>query len=376
LNTLRSSRAVAGLLAATLLAACSGGSSAPSTPGGGNTTNPTTVKIKIAGTSPQSKLRQLRAKHVKPKYISVGTNGIAIYAYPSNQGQPQNPTAVADVSASSKYCTVNSDGSGDRVCAVPINAPSGSDDFTVDGYDQPPSGGKPAGNELEVGTALDVTIVQGQPNEVDLTFDGIIASMSIAPTLQVSQDDGVQHVYYMAVNTFDADNYTIIDVTPFVNPLTVAVNNDPNGTLSILPPASGTDPRLYEIQYNGLTVTDAQVTASATGVKTASSDFTSMIVSPQKITVAKGKSAPITASLAVPAGVTENPPFFTATVSANTANCSIDGLSPGSSDTQTPTQPGAPVQFTITGVTGTGCNIAIISPGPIYALLVVSVTIT
>ncbi len=371
MNTLRLSRIGAAALASILLASCGGGSGSSSTPGQNG--NPTTLNIKIAGTNPQSKLRQLRSKHVQPKYVSVATEGIAVYAYPSNQGPPSNPTAVADVSASSSNCTVDSDGSGDRVCAVPVSAPAGSDDFLVDAYDKPPSGGKPAGNLMEVGTALDVTIKPGQPNDVNLTFDGVIASMAIAPVLMVSQDDQVQHTYPFAVNTFDADNYVIIDTTPFENPLSIAVKNDPNSTLAIIPPAAGTDPRLYTFTYNGMVVTDAQIVASATNVTSASADFTSMITTPQKLTIAKGKSGTITSQLAVPAGTTSQGPFQANT--NNLPNCYINGQKSVSSVQVQPSAPGAAVTFTITAAAGTGCGIAIISPGPIYALEVIQVTI-
>ncbi len=369
MNPLHPSRVGAAALASLLLASCGGGSGSSSTPG--QTGSPTTLNIKIAGTSPQSKLRQLRSKHVQPKYVSVATEGIAVYAYPSNQGPPSNPTAVADVSASSANCTVDSDGSGDRVCAVPVSVPAGSDDFLVDAYDKPPSGGKPAGNLMEVGTALDVTITPGQPNNVNLTFDGVIASMAIAPLLMVSQDDQVQHTYPFAVNTFDADNYVIIDTTPFENPLSIAVKNDPNSTLAIIPPAAGTDPRLYTFTYNGMVVTDAQIVASATNVPSASADFTSMITTPQKLTIAKGKTGTITSQLAVPAGTNSQGPFSANT--NNATNCSVNGSS-GTVQVQ-PSSPGAAVTFTIKALAGTGCGVAIISPGPIYALEVIQVTI-
>jgi len=346
----------------------------------------TTLNIKIAGSSQQSALHRLMVKRrlaerLTPKYVSLATNGLAVWAWPQGTTEPTNPTAVADVSATSPYCTVASDGSGDRTCAVPVSAPSGTDDFQVNGYDQPPSGGNPAGNELETGFVSGVVIQPSQPNTVNVTFDGLIASLSTAPTWMTSQNDGSTHNYSFAVNAYDADNYVIIDTAPFANTLNVAVQNDPTGTLTVVPPGSGTDPRFYGLTYNGGTTNptgapDAQLIASASGVTgTAQLDFTPLVLAPQKISFTHGGSgATFTAQLAVPAGITpQSYQQFVAGPSVS-GNCMVDGL-PGNVPVSWTN--GNPVSFTVTAANPGNCTIDVIGPETYsgFALGTVQVTV-
>jgi hypothetical protein len=370
-------RVAAAFVASALLASCSGG--------GG--TSPTTstqskhamVNIKISGSGTQSKFRQSKlyqAQHQRrTKYVSVATNGIAVYVY-AYGGQPgSSPTAVADVSATSPYCTIDSDGSGDRICGIPISAPVGADDFLIDGYDQPPANGQVQGNELETGTAVDVTITPSGPNQINVTFDGIISSLNIVPIWQTSQNDGTAHQYSFSVNAYDADNYVIIDTVPFANALTVVIQNDPNKTLSLTAPGSGQNPSYYTLNYNGGTVNDAQIIASAAGVtQTTTEDFTPMIVIPTKLTIQSGGSGTFTAQMAVPADQTPQSYQQFVETSEEPSIC-------GPTQTGGVTEPwtnGNPVTFTVTSVgTGGGCSIAMTGPETTtgYALQTVAVTI-
>jgi hypothetical protein len=351
LSDLRSNRAAhsaAALLAISLLASCSGGGGGPTT--ATQSKHKAILNIKIAGSGTQSKLRKL-AQQRHTKYVSVATNGLAIYAYPASQSQPSTPTIVADVSSSSQYCTAENDGSGDRVCGIPVAAPTGTDDFVIDGYDEPPSNGQVQGNELEVGTALDVQITSGAANQVNVTFDGIVASIQIAPVWMTSQDDGNAHAYTFVVNAADADGYQIIDVTPFVNPLSISIQNDPNKTLSITPPAQGTDPRIYTLNYNGGVVNDAQVVASVSGVSaTTTLDFTPIIVTPQTLTLSlsTNPSGTFTAQMAVPADQTAGQASqFWSSASENTEVCQITAPDGTFGPAQAPWTNGNPVTFTV-----------------------------
>lgn len=362
----RSTRSAAALLASLVLAACSGAGTHPSSG------VLTTLNFKVSGNGHSAlQHRQKMSKTVNPKYISQATNGLALWVWPFGQSEPQNPTLVADVSAASPYCTVATDGSGDRLCAIPVNAPVGADDFQANGYDQVPSGGKPAGNLMESGTILDQTIVAGQGNQIALTFDGQIASLAMSPALIVSQDDGITHGFPFAVNALDADGYTIIDVTPFNNPLLIGVTNDPNSTLTVTPPAQGTDPRLYTVSYNGGNLTAGQINASTTGVSgTVTLYLTPMITTPQTLSIKAGNSGTFTTSLATPPNA---PAQGNYTGNAPTNNCSIMPLS------QAPSSNGASVTWTVSvpaSVQGNNCAVDVISPGPLYADQTVNITIT
>jgi hypothetical protein len=368
-------RLAAAVLTSALLAACGGGRGASIDGLSALSKKHTILNIKIAGSNAQSKLFRLQQKR-RTKYVSEATNGLAIYAYLSSQSQPAQPTVVADVSATSPYCTVATDGSGDRVCGIPVTAPVGTDNFVLDGYDQVPQGGVVQGNELETGTALDVSIVQGAANQVNVTFDGVIASVAILPIWQTSQNDGVAHTYSFAVNAYDADNYAIIDVVPFANALSVAIANDPNKTLSITPPASGTDPRFYTLNYNGGLVTDAQVTASAAGVsQTTTMDFTPMITTPNTLTlsISKNPTGTFTAAMAVPSDQTPQSYQYYSDLSEEPLNCTVSPTGTNS----VPWTSGSPVTFTVTATAGSGCSIAVTGPetNTGFALQTIQVTI-
>ncbi len=365
----RPTRSAAALLASLALAACSGAGTHPSTG------VRATLNFKVSGSNGLGTLqhRSRMSKKINPKYVSQATNGIALWVWPSSQQEPQNPTLVADVSAASPYCTVATDGSGDRLCAIPVNAPVGQDDFQANGYDQVPSGGKPAGNLMESGTILNQTIVAGQGNQINLTFDGQIASLAMSPAWIVSQDDGISHTSTFAVNGLDADGYTIIDVTPFNNPLTVGVTNDPNSTLAITPPAQGSDPRLYSVTYNGGNLTAGQINASASGVSgSVTLYYTPMITQPQTLTIKAGNSATFTTSLATPPNAPAQGDYV-ASVLGSVNFCFVAPLF------QAPPANGDPVTWTVSisaSGAGSNCSVDVISPGPLYATQTVAVKIT
>jgi hypothetical protein len=382
LRTGRPGRVGCAVLTALLLAGCGGRGASIDGFGSASALSKhkaATLNIKIAGSSAQSKLFRLQQKR-RTKYVSLATNGIAIYAYQASQPQPSSPTEVADVSATSPFCSVDSDGSGDRVCSIPVTAPAGTDDFVIDGYDQPPSNGQVAGNELETGTALDVTIVQGQQNQVNVTFDGIIASIQMSPIWETSQNDGVSHTYPFAVDAADADGYQIIDVAPFANALSVTVQNDPNNTLKVIPPIQGADPRVYSFTYNGKVVNDGQIVASAAGVSATSTlDFTPIVVSPTSLTInMSNPTGTFTAQMAVPSDQTPNPSYqYWSVASQEPQNCSVASPSGLFGNDAYPWSNGNPVTFTVTALAGNGCSIAVTGPETStgYALNLVQVTI-
>lgn len=88
--------------------------------------------------------------------ISITVTGIAA---------PQ----IADISATSPNCTVSPAG---RTCTIPVQAPVGSDIFTVTIFDGPNA----TGNQLSTGTAP-TTVVPGLPFSVTISLSGIIKSL-------------------------------------------------------------------------------------------------------------------------------------------------------------------------------------------------------
>ncbi len=362
----------AALLAVALLASCGGTGSSTR----GTLSHNALVTFKFAGNGAQSALHRLQEKrrtmeHRSPKYVSLATNGIAIYVYPAGQSPGSKPTAVANVSSSSTLCTVDSDGSGDRVCTIPVTAPTGTDDFLVNGYDQPPSGGQVEGNELETGLASNVPITQGGSNSVSLTFDGIVQSVAVSPNWMTSQNDGIAHTYSFAINAYDADHYTIIDTVPFANALTVAIQNDPNKTLSVTAPGTGVNPSFYTLNYNGGIVNDGQIIAGATGItSTSQMDFTPMITVPTKLKIQSGSSGTFTVQMAVPAGVTPSGQEFIA--EEPPSNCQL----PSAENLDIPWTNGNPQTVTVSTTGGNNCTVNVIGPEALNGFALQSVQIT
>jgi hypothetical protein len=374
------------LLATVALAACAGGGST-----GGSVhaaSKNVTVQFKFAGNGAQSKLHRLQVarrtkERLSPKYVSLATEGIAIYVYPASQSPGSTPTAVADVSSTSPYCSTDTDGSGDRFCAVPVTAPPGTDDFLVDGYDQPPSGGKVAGNLLETGTDTGVSISASGANQVNLTFDGVVASVQMQPNWVTAPANGTTSTIPFALNAFDADNYTIVDTTPFENSLKISIANDPNGTMKIIKPGSGTNPSLYNLEYNGGALTDGQLVGTADGISSTSTlDLTPLVNSPNSLTVKAGQTGTFTSQMAPPAGVTPSGYFgdYIAQNTSGTYNCTVSpgGSSNVGTDQAYPWTDGNPVTFTVTGVLAGSCQVYVF--GPItndgLATSIVNVTVT
>jgi streptogramin lyase len=76
---------------------------------------------------------------------------------------------IADISATSANCTASAAG---RTCTIPVQAPVGSDVFTVTIFDGPNA----TGNQLSAGTAP-TTVVPGIPFSVTITLAGVIHSL-------------------------------------------------------------------------------------------------------------------------------------------------------------------------------------------------------
>ena len=126
----------------------------------------------------------------KPAYVSASTKSATISVTPGNASTTVNCTSV---------------------CSGTIAAPAGSDTFTVNLYDAQNG----TGNLLSTGTATQ-TIVVGQANTVSLTFNGVVASLSLSlnPT---SVTTGTSTNVAVTANALDADGNTIVGPGSYVN---------------------------------------------------------------------------------------------------------------------------------------------------------------
>jgi hypothetical protein len=184
----------------------------------------------------------------RPAYISTATQSATI--------------AVNGTNATTVNCTAS--------CSAEVNAPVGSDTFAVNLY----SGQNAGGSLLSTG-ALTQTIVAGQANSVNVTFNGVVATLALtlsALSLNVGSSTGVT----VTVEAEDASGNTIVGPGTYVNaagnPLTLTLaDSDTTGATTLsqtsltAPPSSA-----ITLTYNGNAIADPRITLSATGLTPAS----------------------------------------------------------------------------------------------------------
>lgn len=115
------------------------------------------MQILVPGATTSSQNR--RAASISPAASSIS---IAVTGLPTPQ--------IADISATSPNCTPAA--SGGRLCTIPVQAPVGTDVFTVTIFDGPNA----TGHQLATGSA-GTTVVPGIPFSVTITLSGIISAL-------------------------------------------------------------------------------------------------------------------------------------------------------------------------------------------------------
>ena len=128
-----------------------------------------------------------------------------------------------------------------------------------------------SGNLLSTGS-LTQTIVAGQANSVNVTFDGVVASFAIALASVVTP--GIAGSVGVTVKALDADSNIIIGPGVYVNssgnPVTVALGNSDGSGNSSLSQTSITQPTTgISLNYTANFDANPTISASATGFTTA-----------------------------------------------------------------------------------------------------------
>ena len=184
-----------------------------------------------------------------PRYVSTSTQSVTITVAPAGG----SVAATATVNCTS-------------VCTGQIAAPVGSDTFTANLYDAQNG----AGNLLSTGT-ITQTITADTANTVSMTFNGVVASLSVAlsPSIIVA---GSAATITVTVSALDASGATIVGPGGFVdangNALTISLNDADTTGATKLSATSITAPgTAITLSYNGSpSFSSATITASATGV--------------------------------------------------------------------------------------------------------------
>jgi hypothetical protein len=239
---------------AALLSGCGGGgsSSVPQTQTsplqGGNQSVVVSITIPPASSSTASAKR-------RALYVSANTQSASIAV---NGGTP----AVANLSSGSPNCTPAA--GGGRTCSATVSAPVGADTFREILY----ASTNGTGAALSQNTSTN-TIVAGKANVVNMTLDGVVASITLA-LANATPAPGTAATIPLTVTIMDASGATIIGSDPFANPITLT-DSDTSGatTLSKTTLASPADAAALTVAYTGAAIASATFSASATGVATA-----------------------------------------------------------------------------------------------------------
>ncbi len=272
---LRIRRSSLTLATATMLAvavsACGGGSGSSSLPAAGGTapsqaapsqpapssSNNANAKM-VINIPPKSATSSMR----NPHYISASSKSITI-GIAANGTTTQ--VAEADLTPTSPNCSVIT--GGVTQCNVSFVGAAGSNTFVLTMYDA--TGGK--GNVLSTGD-VKTTLTAGTNNQVAVDLDGVPAKLSVivgAATLPVGTASSTA-VYVQAT---DADGNLIIGPGGFASPIALAISGDTYNTLA-LSTASVTSPgQVVSLAYTGATNVGSQITASLSGLSSASATF-------------------------------------------------------------------------------------------------------
>jgi hypothetical protein len=192
------------------------------------------------------------ANRRSPRYVSASTQSASVTVAPSG-GSPGTPVVV--------NCTTT--------CTGQIAAPVGSDTFTMKLFDAQNA----SGNLLSTGT-LTQTIVIDQANSVNVTFNGVVASLSVAlsPSAVTSGGPTTVAVSFAAL---DAAKNAIVGPGVYVdangNPVTVQLADSDTSGATKLSATTFSEPPTAPItlSYNGAPTANPVITASAAAVPSA-----------------------------------------------------------------------------------------------------------
>jgi hypothetical protein len=186
------------------------------------------------------------------------------------------------------------------VCSGTMQVTPGQHTFVLALYDMPDG----AGHMLSTGTTP-ATIVANQPNQVLVTFGGVVASVAV--TLNpATLHAGTPADAAVTVVAKDAAGYAIVGSDAFVQPVTLA-NGDTSGATTLSTTTLTSPGTPVTLHYTGAALANAQVIATVpnTAVNAASATLTVTAAAPPPATPTPAATPPATptpAATAPPAG--------------------------------------------------------------------------
>lgn len=338
----------AAVCAAAIFAGCGGGggsTSGPIPP----TTTPTagsTAVTKIASASFTFVLPFQRAQSIKrgAKFVSPSTQSVKVALLTVNGVAPSTPvTNTVNIGATQPGCTANGNGVS---CNVSLDAPTGSDTFSVTAYDGLSAGG----NIIGSATVPTTILYANAANHVTLSLSGIIASIALFSPLSYCSGECYPTLYAVGIGTptkaliipiaLDAAGNQILLPGTYDQPITVSLGYVYPAGAALLTVNGGT--AATSVQVNG---PSDQVFAVAQSV---------MGTGYMYVKASFGVPTPAPSGAATPTPSPSSTPMPMASGYAQQISFSFHGLptpTPVPTPTPTPTAAPNPISFSVFAAT-------------------------
>lgn len=273
--------------AATLLAGCAGGAIEPAAVSDALRA-PSSAAPTVRTHDTHHRVREKKATLViavrvphrhRAHYISQATKGMSLaFIGPKNVTEALGLTPQTDPRCSNA--------GGTTTCRISVDLPSGSYVANVSTYNEPPAGGSiPSGAKLlSTAGGVAVNVVAGKANQANFTLEGVPAKFAIENLPTGAANTAFPSPQPFNVTVKDASGYTIVGT--YDSPVNVN-DSDTSGATTIAtsgsdkPPAgtllSSTD--TVTLNYTGLAIAPATISASASGATTEPSTFTPVLQS-------------------------------------------------------------------------------------------------
>ena len=244
-------------LASTLaLAACGGGGGGISSTPPPRQTAPARITISIPNISPSAHAR-------KPAYVSPATKSVSLSG-------PGFATATVALVPGTPQCTQTSSA---LVCTVELPVPVGTTTVTVSTFASTDGSGTPLSTQN-----VSVTVVSGTVTVVNLTLNPVVSALAVAVNPS-TLGAGIPSSATVSVNALDAAGKTIVGPGTFVdaagNPLTVTLaDSDASGATHLSQTTLTAPSASIALTYNGASIGNFTISASAPGVTTATATVT------------------------------------------------------------------------------------------------------
>jgi len=212
-------------------------------------TQPTTASVHFQLALPSANSSSVQRG---PAFVSPSTRSLAIAVGPSG-GSPGAPVVVNCASS----------------CGGSIDAPAGADLFSVKLYDA-----QNAGGNLLSTAAIAQTVVLNQTNTIAMAANGVVAAFSVALGTAAAGTPGAVTV---TLNALDPDGNTIVGPGSYVdaagNPVSIALSDSDTSGATALSSATVSQPAAIALNYTGLAIAPATITASAAGFPNRTASF-------------------------------------------------------------------------------------------------------